>query len=91
MHGVGGQIAKYLIHDGENYFDSNMIQKEMRHCCNVFQRTLFAAGVDRRKCLHATSSKVLFCTHYVDDVNYHKFSHSDVSNRFNRKKKITSC
>ena len=32
---------------------------------------------------HATSSKVLFCAHYVSNVIYHKVSHGTVSYRFN--------
>ena len=65
----------------------NQKQKEMRHCCNVFQ-DYFAADVDRSKCLHVTSSIWLICTHYVHDVSnviYHKFPHGDVYYRFNGK------
>ena len=48
-----------------------------------FPKDYFAAEADRSKCLHATSSNALFCTHYVGNVIYHKFSHDDISYRFN--------
>ena len=44
-----------------------------------FFKNDFASNVNSSKCLHATSSNALFCTHYVDDVMYHIFSHGDVS------------
>ena len=50
-----------------------------------FPKDYLAADVDRSKCLHATSSNALFCTHYVGNVIYHKVSHGGVSDRFNRK------
>ena len=43
----------------------------------------FAADVDRSKCLLATSSNAFFCTHYVGNMIYHKFSHDDISYRIN--------
>ena len=49
----------------------------------MFSKDSFAADVDRSKCLHATSSNALFCKHYTGYVNYHKFSHNDISYRFN--------
>ena len=64
------------------YFDSNMIQKGNVTLLQRLPNDLFAADVDK-KCLHATSSNALFCTHYVGNVIYHKFSHDDVSYRNN--------
>ena len=51
----------------------------------LFPKDKFAAEVDRSKCSHATSSNMLFCTHYVGNVIYHEFAHSDVSYGFNGK------
>ena len=48
-----------------------------------FPNDFFAADTDRNKCLHATSSNALFCTHYIGNVIYHKFAHGEVSYRFN--------
>ena len=45
---------------------------------------MFVVNVNKSKCLHVTSSKVLFSTHYVDNAFYHKFSHGDVSHMFKR-------
>ena len=42
------------------------------------QLDFFAAEGDCSKCLHATSSNVLFCTHYISNVDYYKFSHVNV-------------
>ena len=36
----------------------------------MFLNNYFASDVYSSKCLHATSSKVLFCTIYVDDVTF---------------------
>ena len=47
-----------------------------------FPKDYFAEDVDRSKCLIATSSKALFCTH-LGNVIYHKFSQGDVSYWFN--------
>ena len=69
----------------KNYFDSNMIQKENATLMQHFRKNCFAADVDRSKCLHATSPNAHFCTHYVGDLIFHKFSHSDVSYSFNGK------
>ena len=55
----------------------------MRHCFNVFQRTILQRTSIEVNVYNATSSNALFCTHYVNNVIYHKFSHSDVSYRFN--------
>ena len=66
----------------KNYFDSNRIQKGNATLLSHFPKDYFAADVDRSKYLHATSSKALFCTHYVGNVIYHKFSHDDVYIRF---------
>ena len=44
-----------------------------------FPKDCFAVDANSSKCLHATSSNVLFCTHYVGNMIYHNFSHSDVS------------
>ena len=48
-----------------------------------FAQDYFAADIDISKCLHVMSSNTLFCTHYAGKEIYHKFSHSDVSYRFN--------
>ena len=69
----------------KNYFDSNMIQNRNATLLQRFPKDYFAADVDRSKCLYATSSNALFCTHYVGNVIYHKFSHGDVSYRFSGK------
>ena len=66
----------------KKYFDSNMIQKGNATLSRHFSKDYFAVHVDRSKCLHATSSKTLFCTHYVGNMIYHKFSHDDVYIRF---------
>ena len=51
-----------------------------------FPKDYFAADVDRNKYSHAISSpNTLFCTHYVGNVIYHKFSQGDVSYMFNGK------
>ena len=50
-----------------------------------FPKDYFAADFDRSKCLHATSSNVLFCMHCIGNVIYHKFSHGDVCYRLNGK------
>ena len=70
----------------KNYFDSNMIQKGNTTLLQRFPKDYFAADADRSKYLHTTSSNALFCMHYVGNVIYHKFSHDDVSYRFNGKK-----
>ena len=44
-----------------------------------FLKNYFASDVNSSKCLHAMSSKALFCTLYVDNFIYHIFSHGDVS------------
>ena len=62
-----------------------MIQKGNSTLLQRFPKDSFAADVDRGKCLHAISPSALFCTHYVGNVNYHKFSHNDVSYRVNGK------
>ena len=69
----------------KNNFDSNMIQKENATLFQHFPKDFFAADVDRSKCLHAMTSNMLSCTHYVGNVIYHKFSHNDISYRFNGK------
>ena len=69
----------------KNYFDSNVIRKGNVTLLKRFVKDYFAADVDRSECLHATSSSALFCKHYVGNVIYHKFSHSDVFYRFNWK------
>ena len=68
----------------KKYFEFNMIQKRNATLLQRFPKHYFAADVDRSKCLHATSANALFCTHYVGNVIYHKFSHGDVSYRFRR-------
>ena len=55
MHGVRGQIAKYLI---------------MVKPVNLYLHLPAVVADVASKCLHVTSSNTLFCTHYVDDVNY---------------------
>ena len=67
----------------KNYFDSNMIQKGNATLLQRFPKDYFAADIDRSKCLHATSSNALVCTHYVGNVIYHKFAPGDVSYGFN--------
>ena len=67
----------------KNYYNFNMIQKGNAMLLRRFPKDYFAADVDRSKCSHATSSKALFCVHYVGNVIYYKFSHNDVSYRFN--------
>ena len=69
----------------KNYFDFNMIQKGDATLLQCFPKDYFAADIDRSKCLHAKASNALFCTHYIGNVIYQNFSHSDVSNRFNGK------
>ena len=56
-----------------------MLLKGKSTFCDVL-KNYYASGVSS-KCLHATSSNALFCTHYVNDVIYHVFSHGDVSIR----------
>ena len=60
-----------------------MIKKSKCDVIATFSKGYFAVDINRSKCLHATSSKVLFCTHYISNVIYHIFSHNDVSYRFN--------
>ena len=60
-----------------------MIQDGNATLLQRFPKDHFTADVDRSKCLHATSSNALFCTHYVGNVIYQSFSHDDVSYRFN--------
>ena len=67
----------------KNYFDSNMIQKGNTTLLHGFPKDYFTTDADRSKCSYATSSNMLFCTHYIGNVIYHKFSHHDVSYRFN--------
>ena len=67
----------------KNYFDSNMIQKGNATLLQRLPKDYVAADVDRNNCSHARSSNALFCTHYVDSVFYHKFSHNDFSYRIN--------
>ena len=52
-----------------------------------FPKDYFAEDIDSRKCLHATSSNVLFCRHCVGNMFYDKFSR-DVSCRFNERNVI---
>ena len=63
-----------------------MIQKRSTRLLQHFPKDYFVADVDRSKCLHAMSSNALalFCTHYVDNVIYRKFTHDDVTYRVNR-------
>ena len=58
-----------------------MIQKGNVILQQGYPRDYFAADIDRSKCLHVhvTSSNTLLCMHYVGNMIYHKFSHSDVS------------
>ena len=51
----------------------------------MFPKDYFAADIDRSKCLHATSSNVLFCMQYVGNVIYHNLLHGDISYMFNGK------
>ena len=62
-----------------------MIQKGNATLLQRFPKDYFAEDVNGSKCLNATLSDALFCMHYVGKVIYHKFSHSDVSYRFNGK------
>ena len=48
----------------------------------MFLKNYFASDVNSSKCLHAMSSNAHFCTHSIDDVIYHIFSHGDVPIRF---------
>ena len=69
-------------HIKKNYFYSNMIQKGNVTLLQHFPKDYFAVDVDRSKCLYM-SLNTLFCTHYVGNMIYHKFSNGDVSYRFN--------
>ena len=74
-----------MNHDKEKLF---RFQHDTERKCDIvatFSKDYFAADVGRSKCLHATSSNALFCTHYVGNVICHKFAHGDVSYRFNGK------
>ena len=51
-----------------------MNQKENATLLQCFPKDYFAEDVDRSKCLYETSSNILFYTHYVGNVIYHKFS-----------------
>ena len=62
-----------------------MIQKGNATFLQRFPKDDFVSDIDRRKFLHATSSNALFRTHYVGKMICHKFSHGDVSYRFNGK------
>ena len=62
-----------------------MMQKRSTTLLQRFPKEYFAADSDRSKCLHATSSNALFFTHYVGNVIFFKFSHDDISYRFNGK------
>ena len=66
----------------KRYFDSSMIQKRNAIVLQRLSKEYFAGDIDRSKCLHITSSNALFYTHYVGNAIYHKFSHGDVSCRF---------
>ena len=60
-----------LISDKEkNYFGSYVIQSGNATLLQRFSKDYFAVAVEMTKCLHATSSNALFCTHYVGNVNY---------------------
>ena len=74
-----------IVAFARQHFESNMIEKGNATLLQRSQKEYFAADVDRSKCLHATSSNALFCTQYVGNMRYHKFSHGDVSYRFNGK------
>ena len=63
-----------------------MIQKGNATLLRRLPKDYFAADVDRSICLHATSSNAFVRTHYVGNVIYHKFSHSDVSYKVNGEK-----
>ena len=52
------------------YFDTTMIHKGELTPLQCFPKNYFPGDVDRSKCIHATSSNALFCTHYIDDMNY---------------------
>ena len=57
----------------------------MRHCCNVFQRTILqrtSTEVNVYIQCHQTRS---FACSDIGKVIYHKFSHSDISYSFNGK------
>ena len=82
------QVGKKLDLDSnliEKNLDSNMIQKGNVTLLRCFPKYYFAADIDRSKCLHATSSKVPICMHYVGNMIYCKFSHGDVFYRLNGK------
>ena len=59
-------------------------RKEMQHFCNVFQRTILQR-MSTEVNVYIRGHQALFCTHYIGNIIYHRFSHSDVSYRFNGK------
>ena len=63
------QLVKVMLSGGQ-------ILKSLQFLKNYIY---FASDVNSSKCLHAMSSKALFCTLYVDNLIYHIFSHGDVS------------
>ena len=60
-----------------------MIQKGNVTLLPRLPKDYFAGDIDRRKCLHATSSNTLFWMHYVGNVICHEFSDGDISYRIN--------
>ena len=70
--------------DLPNENDSNMTQKG-----NIDIVATFSDGLNffRQNFLYATSARVLFLTHFVDNVNYCLLTHRDISYRFNGKKR----
>ena len=64
-----------------------MIQKGNATLFWAFPKDFLAADVDRSIYLHVTSSNALFCMHYVGNMIYHKFLHSDISYMFTEEKR----
>ena len=64
-----------------------MIQSGNATLLQRFPKDCFVVDVAMSKCLHATSSNALFCTHYVGNMNYRSLITVTfpIHDRFNRK------
>ena len=65
-----------------------MMQKGNASVLQRFPKDYFSADVDRSKCLHATSSNMLFCTQHIGIMIYHNFLHGKI---VSMGETLTSC
>ena len=67
----------------KNYFDCNMYGMKKYEYCDFINGLFFKQMSPEDKCLHPTSFRGEMSPLNVNDVNYHKFSHSAASYRLN--------